>query len=473
MKKFPRIFTSFFSLIIVSFLFLNLAPQVLAVTVVLDPGHSGSDINNIDQETGLHDHDYPNDWENEEAFYIALKAKEALTKAGYKVVLTKGDNISTSVTSVKDAAVKQGAKLNASLRERAEVANKIKADMGVSIHDDHGRSWNSFAQIYIQIADGKHCRTGTKGQQCFKDSAVANKSKDYGDAFAKARTAAEGHTASIEPISFNGRSGIDPGNIPQVELYAKVPWVYNEVGAPKDGYLSQDMLNKYIKGIVDGVESSIKATDISTPGGASTSCVITKVGNPKSSPPPLPAECQGAGGGGTGAAGKCGAVIDWGTKINASLVVGGSGYDKLTKDMTSECRPKDPHLQQKYGQYWCTILIIDSYALAGIPIAENAGVVAMREWWKTAKGFKYVDYAKPGPQLKQVQPGFANLMESSAGVHTGHEHVNMIKTISVDEKGNGKITTIDANSGSKSHTYTVSGWDIKNTSYPVRGFGGH
>lgn len=226
-------------------------------TIVIDPGHSGKDITSIDPETGLHDHDYPNQYENEEMFYVALKAKKALMDAGYGVILTKGDDISTGVSSVNDAAVKKGAEISASLRSRADVANTANADLALSLHDDHSQSWANFAQVYTQKV-GLY-RVGTKGKVEFKDAAVAEKSQKYGANFVKARTAAEGHTVQNTDVNFAGRAGLDPGNINQVQLYSKVPWVYNEVGGGS-GPLTNAELDKYVKGIVDSVKASVQVS---------------------------------------------------------------------------------------------------------------------------------------------------------------------------------------------------------------------
>jgi N-acetylmuramoyl-L-alanine amidase len=49
-----------------------------APTIVIDPGHSGKNVNVPDAATGLNDHDYRNPNENEEVFYVALKVKKAL-----------------------------------------------------------------------------------------------------------------------------------------------------------------------------------------------------------------------------------------------------------------------------------------------------------------------------------------------------------------------------------------------------------
>lgn len=55
-----------------------------------------------------------------------------------------------------------------------------------------------------------------------------------------------------------------------VQLFSKVPWVYNEVGA--SGNLSQSQENKYAEGIINGVEKSIGSTNqVAATNGSNTS----------------------------------------------------------------------------------------------------------------------------------------------------------------------------------------------------------
>src|SRR5262249_9647760 len=109
--------------------------------IVIDPGHSGHNIVSYDSTNGIEDHDYPNDDENEEVFYVALLVKKQLTADGYKAILTKGDTIDTNVSSVHDANVTKGANIDMGHRARADVANKNHAALAFSIHDDHGVPW--------------------------------------------------------------------------------------------------------------------------------------------------------------------------------------------------------------------------------------------------------------------------------------------------------------------------------------------
>jgi len=54
-------------------------------------------------------------------------------------------------------------------------------------------------------------------------------------------------------------------------LFSKVPWVYNEVGAPT-GPLSQHELDQYAQGLVDGVEKSIPSSGAGEDISGTTSC---------------------------------------------------------------------------------------------------------------------------------------------------------------------------------------------------------
>jgi len=214
-------------------------------TIVLDPGHSGTDLTQIDATTGLHMHDYPNQFESDEVFAIAQTVKTKLTTDGYNVLMTK--------QAVGDTVL---------FRARATIANQANAALAVSIHDDHSQPWNSFAQVYTQKV-GLY-RIGTKGKISFSDQAVATKSQAYGEIFTKQRATAEGHPVVSTDVNFAGRAGIDPGNISQVQLMATVPWVYNEVGAPAGKSLSQTDQDKYAQGLISSIEQAVPSNSAQT-----------------------------------------------------------------------------------------------------------------------------------------------------------------------------------------------------------------
>jgi N-acetylmuramoyl-L-alanine amidase len=214
-------------------------PNSGAPTIVIDPGHSGTKNQVIDPTTGLIDFDYPNVPEINEVFDIAQDLKTKLTAAGYNVVLTK-QNVNDTV----------------SLRQRADIANQSKAALAVSIHDDHSQPYGSFQQIYDQQVGAY--RTNPQGQNTtFTNVDVATKSAQYSAIFQQTRQADQGIQPTIKLNSFDGRSGLSPGNIPLVQLFANVPWVYNEAGASD---ITPADLQSYSKGILDGIEKSIPLT---------------------------------------------------------------------------------------------------------------------------------------------------------------------------------------------------------------------
>jgi N-acetylmuramoyl-L-alanine amidase len=229
-------------------------------TIVIDPGHSGKSITNQD-ESGLKDFDYPNPsaakpLENEEMMYVSLNLKKKLQDAGYRVTLTKGNNLDVNdAKTVKSDAVKEGARESVSLRERANIANSQNADLAVSFHDDHGQQFG-WAELYTQKV-GLY-REGSKGKVEFTDKAVATESQRIGKIFETERAKAEGHPVANKDANFAGREGLDGGNIPQVMLYAQVPWVYNEVGAaPVGQHMSQGNMDKYVEGSFEAIKKAL------------------------------------------------------------------------------------------------------------------------------------------------------------------------------------------------------------------------
>lgn len=196
-----------------------------------------------------------------------------------------------------------------------------------------------------------------------------------------------------------------------------------------------------------------------------------KVGNPTT---PNPCLSMGVGGG------ALGDILNWAEQITSRLTRGSWGYlNQIAQAVTNgtystkTCPPDCIS-----NVYWCTYLIIDTYNLAGHQgLARNAhaAVVNMRRWWYTEgvkQGYKYIDYPANIQSLTEVKPGYAMMMERVAGTHTGSEHVNMVRSLDLDARGNGTLTTYDSNSSVISHTHPVREYQILNTPYPVRGFGG-
>ena len=232
-------------MVLALYLTITIAFQAVAQekpVIVLDPGHSGKEIKSVDEKTKLIDHDYPNHPEMEEAFRVAKDVGARLEKDGYTVLYTKKD--------VNDTV---------SLRERAAVAQDVHASLGVSIHNDHGKSYETFGQVYVQGLGQWRGGTKEKPKAKFANKPIAAISANYAKIFARERTKFEQHTVAVTPISFNNRAGIEPGNIPQVMLFAgtepnALPWIYNEVGGKNFGRKQEAL---YAKGIANSIERCI------------------------------------------------------------------------------------------------------------------------------------------------------------------------------------------------------------------------
>lgn len=212
------------------------------VTIVLDPGPSGKEIQSVDKRTNLIDHDYPNHPEMEETYRVAKDVGARLEKSGYKVIYTKKDVTDT-----------------VSLRERATVGQKSHAALGVSIHNDHGKTYKTFGQVYEQSLGQWRGGSQSKPKAKFENEKIAAISAAYAKIFAQERTRVEQHTVAVTPISFNNRPGIEPGNIPQVMLFAgtepnAIPWIYNEVGGKNFGRKEERL---YAQGIANSIEKCI------------------------------------------------------------------------------------------------------------------------------------------------------------------------------------------------------------------------
>lgn len=218
--------------------------------IVIDPGHSGKVIRSVDRKTGLRDIDYPNYPEIYETFNISTCVALALRADGYVVKLTKRKALS-----------------NVGHRQRAAVANDSLADLAISVHNDHGAS-DTFEATYDQRGvpgpNGKYHEMyrGSGGHRTvFRDSAVAKKSQQFARIIARARSESQGLPVSVRENSFNGRAPLEPGNLALVQLFSKVPWVYNEMGARTGGNVRTTMTIRaetgYAQGLLAGVEEAV------------------------------------------------------------------------------------------------------------------------------------------------------------------------------------------------------------------------
>lgn len=213
-----------------------------AGTVVLDPGHSGIDKQGKekDPETGLYIGDSSNPTERKQAWDVAVKIKSMLEAKGYKVVMTK-----------------QSESDYVSLKQRAIIANEANAAIAVSIHNTPGQFGGSVAWTTPQKV-GNYRVNDSGVKTTFSDAGVANKSQQYAQAILDARKAAGEGGTNIHDIVFDGRAGLSGGNLSIVQLFSKVPWVYNETG--QTGFNS----DVYAKGIAEGIMKAVKPASTGT-----------------------------------------------------------------------------------------------------------------------------------------------------------------------------------------------------------------
>jgi beta-lactamase class A len=123
--------------------------------------------------------------------------------------------------------------------------------------------------------------------------------------------------------------------------------------------------------------------------------------------------------------------------------------------------------------YWCTNTPIDAFNMAGYKGLgpQHQAVVNMDAYFKSSASQTSSPYTRLGANdIQQLKPGCAFFLEAVDGTHTGSEHTGIVASVNVTN-GNGSITTYESNSTSKSHTFPVMNNVVKNTFYPLRGFG--
>ncbi len=222
--------------------------------IVIDPGHSGRYLQSVDRATGLHDIDYPNYPEIYEVFDVSSCLGKALELDGYRVRLVKKHPL--------DAV---------SLADRAKIANDLRAALAVSIHDDHGQSADfqaTYDQRGVPDAAGRYHAmyrgTGSR-RSVFDRPAVARKSQAYAKIIAAARARAQHRPVDVRENSFTGRAPLEPGNLALVQLFSRVPWVYNEMGAKTAGNsklaMSITSEHGYATGLLLGIEKAVPRDD--------------------------------------------------------------------------------------------------------------------------------------------------------------------------------------------------------------------
>lgn len=217
--------------------------QTAKSDVVLDPGHSK--VKTIPQynSEGIQIGEYSNEPELSNMFKTAQLIETKLKAKGYTVTLTK-KTVDESMTHEK----------------RVQVAEAAGAQLAVSLHSTPG-TFGSASSGWVTEQKVGGYRIAKDGKKVtFNDQAVAAKSAEYAKAILAGRQKSEGGVKMYD-ISFAGRGGdIQPGNLPNVQLLSKIPWVYNEVG--ESGFSAE----KYADGIANGIMQAIKPVSAATPG---------------------------------------------------------------------------------------------------------------------------------------------------------------------------------------------------------------
>jgi N-acetylmuramoyl-L-alanine amidase len=218
--------------------------------IVIDPGHSGRSIRSTDRSTGLKDIDYPNYPEIYEMFDVSVCVAQALRADGYRVLLTK-EQVLDSVSHA----------------DRAAVANRSRADLALSVHDDHGVSERfeaTYDQRGIAGRSGRYpemYRGSGRHRTVFAHPEVARRSQAAARTIARERSRTQQRRVRVTQNSYNGRAPLEPGNLALVQLFSDVPWVYNEMGALTAGNPQRAMSiaseRRYAAGLVAGVEAAV------------------------------------------------------------------------------------------------------------------------------------------------------------------------------------------------------------------------
>ena len=212
--------------------------------IALDPGHSTQTIDDTDQKTGIVMKDYSNNYEDKDVFAVAEAVKKNLESKGYKVTLVKA--------SVDERV---------NYRQRVDRATAAHANLGVSIHTNHGAGTS---EVYPQgVGTSRDTAPGSGKKVTMSDADLGKKSMTAAQAVSKARSAVEGGTVKVNNPDFNNREGLAAGDITNIQLIAaneKLVWVYNEYGSAAGGggvgNISADEKSKYVEGLTNGIAAA-------------------------------------------------------------------------------------------------------------------------------------------------------------------------------------------------------------------------
>lgn len=182
----------------------------------------------------------------------------------------------------------------------------------------------------------------------------------------------------------------------------------------------------------------------------------------------------------------------WNKKINPTLQNRGrvfpGSYNQLLSPFTSKGYTTGIHLNNTGFEdatlYWCTYSIVDAFRLAGKPSlgkTPHGAVGKMRGFWRDqgpSLGYIYFDYKnrplKNQELLRQVKPGYVLFIQDIDTVeYTYNAHVNMVKEISINQRGDGHVQTLDSNATVREDYFPISSYIIQSRSRMITGIGGY
>lgn len=220
--------------------------------VVIDPGHAGANTPETDSESGIEAVESTNPAERKQMWETAQIIKSSLEKDGYSVTLTK---------SAEDDP--------AGLLEKARRANATNAALAVSLHSTGGDFGvpNDHWGVTPQEVGRYRQNWSNDKEKTFDNAQLAQTSQQYANIIAEERNKV-GDKTKVAPLdaSFTTNRVKAHGDISIVQLFGKIPWVYNEVGQ------TNFSAEKYAEGITNGIEKALGGSTATNGSSATSSC---------------------------------------------------------------------------------------------------------------------------------------------------------------------------------------------------------
>lgn len=220
--------------------------------VVIDPGHAGANTPETDSESGIEAVESTNPAERKQMWETAQIIKSSLEKDGYSATLTK---------NAEDDP--------AGLLEKSRRANATNAALAVSLHSTPGDFGvpNDHWGVTPQEVGRYRQNWSNDKKKTFDNAQLAQSSQQYANIIAEERNKV-GDKTKVAPLdaSFTTDRVKAHGDISIVQLFGKIPWVYNEVGQ------TNFSAEKYAEGITNGIEKALAGSTATNGSPATSSC---------------------------------------------------------------------------------------------------------------------------------------------------------------------------------------------------------